>query len=431
MGGNMKVKQIKGMEVLDSRGNPTVEVEITLIHANKNITARGIAPSGASTGKYEAYELRDKDTKRYHGKGVLKAVSKVNKNVSRAVKNKSFTQNSFDRALIRMAGLQKARLGSNTTTAASLAFLNASAKANRKWVYEYLGGKILPVPFMNIINGGAHAGNGLAIQEFMIVPYGAKTFAQAVQWCSEIYHTLGNNLRKSFTKSAVNVGDEGGFAPPMTHSTQALASIDWAIEECGYKNKVGIAIDAAASEFYNRNYNIDKGSLTTSELVEYYENMVAEFDIVSIEDPFHEDDYYMFSELNKILTSVQIVADDLTVTNIKRIKKAVQVNAMNTLLMKVNQIGTVTEAYEAFKYCLSKNMPTMVSHRSGETEDTTIADICVGLETGQIKTGAPVRGERTAKYNQLMRIETRLGKNAKYAGINFMKFGRKANVLEK
>lgn len=427
----MKIKQIKGMEVLDSRGNPTIEVEITVTHANKNITARGIAPSGASTGKYEAYELRDKDTKRYHGKGVLKAVSKVNKNVSRAVKNKSFTQNSFDRKLIRMAGVQKARLGSNTTTAASLAFLNASAKANHKWVYEYLGGKVLPVPFMNIINGGAHAGNGLAIQEFMIAPYGAKTFAQAVQWCSEIYHTLGNNLTKSFTKSAVNVGDEGGFAPPMTHSTQALASIDWAIEECGYKNKVGIAIDAAASEFYDRNYNIDKGSLTTSELVEYYENLVSEFNIVSIEDPFHEDDYYMFSELNKILMSVQIVADDLTVTNIKRIKKAVQVNAMNTLLLKVNQIGTVTEAYEAFKYCLSKNVPTMVSHRSGETEDTTIADICVGLETGQIKTGAPVRGERTAKYNQLMRIETRLGKNAKYAGINFMKFGRKANVLEK
>jgi len=427
----MKIKQIKGMEVLDSRGNPTVEVEITVTHANKNITARGIAPSGASTGKYEAYELRDKDTKRYHGKGVLKAVSKVNKNVSRAFKNKSFTQNSFDRKLIRMAGVQKARLGSNTTTAASLAFLNASAKANHKWVYEYLGGKVLPVPFMNIINGGAHAGNDLAIQEFMIVPYGAKTFAQAVQWCSEIYHTLGNNLRKSFTKSAVNVGDEGGFAPPMTHSTQALASIDWAIEECGYKNKVGIAIDAAASEFYDRNYNIDKGSLTTSELVEYYEKLVSEFDIVSIEDPFHEDDYYMFSELNKILMSVQIVADDLTVTNIKRIKKAVQVNAMNTLLLKINQIGTVTEAYEAFKYCLSKNVPTMVSHRSGETEDTTIADICVGLETGQIKTGAPVRGERTAKYNQLMRIEARLGKNAKYAGINFMKFGRKANVLEK
>lgn len=422
------VKKITGMEVIDSRGNPTIEVEITLKKGNKTFTGRGIAPSGASTGIYEAWELRD-GGKRYHGNGVKKAVKKV-ATLSKKIVNKKFTQKTFDDLLCQLGGPNKKNLGANTTTAASFAFLNTSAKINNKWVYEYLGGKVLPVPFMNIINGGKHAGNRLAIQEFMIVPYGAKSFAEALQMGSEVYHALGKHLVDIYGPSAKNVGDEGGFAPPMTESDEALSAIQWAIEEMGYNGKVVMAIDAAASEFYDRMYNIDGVSLTPSELLEYYEELVASYPIISIEDPFHQDDFLMFHELKEVLPNVQIIGDDLTVTNIIRIKNAVEHDSIDTLLLKVNQIGTVYEAYQAFKYCLSHDIRTMISHRSGETEDITIAELAVGLETGQIKTGAPARGERTAKYNQLLRIEKRLGKRAKYAGKKFREFGKKTKKLE-
>ncbi|MCD6227086.1 phosphopyruvate hydratase [Candidatus Micrarchaeota archaeon] len=426
----MIIKDMKGIEILDSRGNPTIEIDIT-IKSKKTVTARGIAPSGASRGEYEAWELRD-GGRRYLGKGVLKAVNNV-KLILKHTKNKKFTQKTFDEKLCNIAGPNKKKIGGNTTTAASLAFLNASAKLKGKWVYEYLGGKVLPVPFMNIINGGRHAGNRLAIQEFLIVPFGAKTFKQAVQWNSEIYHTLGKYLVDIYGPTAKNVGDEGGYAPPMENTEQALSAIYWAIEELGYNGKVGMAIDAAASEFYDKMYNIDGASMTPPELLEYYEQLIAEYPIVSIEDPFEQNDYRMFSELRKTFsnTNVQIIADDLTVTNLSRVKRAIDEGSMDTLLLKVNQIGTVYEAYEAFKYCLSHGVRTMISHRSGETEDTTIADLAVGLETGQIKSGAPARGERTAKYNQLLRIEERLGKKAKYAGKDFRKYGRKIRMFER
>ncbi|MCC7571551.1 enolase [Candidatus Micrarchaeota archaeon] len=424
----MLVKKIIGREVLDSRSNPTVEVELILANGSKQVTERGIAPSGASRGTHEAWELRD-GGKRFLGKGVSKALKGVEK-LDKSFKNKKFTQKKFDEKLCGLAGPNKKSIGGNTTTAASFAFLNASAKLQDKWVYELMGGTVLPVPFFNVINGGQHAGNKLSIQEFMIAPYGAKSFKEALRWGSEIYHTLGKNLVLKYGSSAKNVGDEGGYAPPIQHSEDALHAIEYSIEELGYKGKVGIALDAAASEFYDNMYNIDGMSLTGPELIDHYERMAAEFPLISIEDPFDQEDFHMFAELRKSLNHIQIVADDLTVTNLQRVKRAIDGECMDTLLLKVNQIGTVYEAYETFKYCLSKNVGTMVSHRSGETEDTTIADLVVGLETNQIKTGAPARGERTAKYNQLLRIEERLGKKAKYAGKNFKKIGKRVSVFE-
>ncbi len=425
-----KIKRLHAREILDSRGNPTIEVDI---HIGTKIS-RGIAPSGASTGIHEALELRDNDLTRFKGKGVLKAVENVNTLINKTLKGKDVLKhNKLDRKLIELDGTEtKSKLGANATTAVSMAMLKAAAKANKKEVYEYLNGNILPVPLMNIINGGEHAGNSLAIQEFMIVPLFASSFKEAVQWCSEVYHTLGKYLSVNYGKSSKNVGDEGGYAPNFKTSEEALNAIVHAIKESGYEDKIFIALDAAASSFYNKHlntYSIDGSVLEAYEMVDYYENLVARYPIVSIEDPFDEEDFDSFSILNKrIGEDVQIIGDDLTVTNIKRIKKAIHQNSMNALLLKVNQIGTIAESFEAVKMCYDKGLSVVVSHRSGETEDTLIADLAVGLETGQIKTGAPARAERTAKYNRLIRIEEKLGKKAEYAGVNFRNLKRKKNL---
>lgn len=425
-----KIKKLNAREILDSRGNPTVEVELYI--GIKSF--RGVAPSGASTGIHEALELRDNDPIRFEGKGVLKAIENVNTIIGDVLKGKDVLRhNKLDRQLIKLDGTPtKSKLGANATTAVSMAMLKAAAKINKTEVYEYLGGNILPVPMMNIINGGQHAGNSLAIQEFMILPLFASSFKEAVQWCSEVYHILGKYLSINYGKSSKNVGDEGGYAPNFKTSEEALDAIVHAIKEAGYEDKIFIGLDAAASAFYNKHTNaylIDGKNLEAYEMVDYYENLVARYPIVSIEDPFDEEDFDSFSILNKrIGEEVQIIGDDLTVTNINRIKKAITHKSMNALLLKVNQIGTIAESFEAVKMCYEKGLNVVVSHRSGETEDTLIADLAVGLETGQIKTGAPARAERTAKYNRLLRIEERLGKKAEYAGVNFRTLKRKKSL---
>ncbi|MFA5381559.1 MAG: phosphopyruvate hydratase [Candidatus Micrarchaeia archaeon] len=425
-----KIKKLFAREILDSRGNPTIEVDLYI----GTKISRAAAPSGASTGIHEALELRDNDIKRFKGKGVLKAVENVNTKINNLLKGEEISiHNKLDRKMIKLDNMQnKSNLGANATTAVSMAMLKAAAKAERKEVYEYLGGTILPIPMMNIINGGQHGGNSLAIQEFMILPIMASSFKEAIQWGSEVYHNLGKYLEVNYGKNSKNVGDEGGYAPNFKTSEEALNAITYAIKESGYEGKVFIGLDAAASSFYNKHTNryfIDGKNLESYELVDYYENLVAKYPIISIEDPFDEEDFNSFSILNKrIGEDVQIIGDDLTVTNIQRIEKAISQNSMNTLLLKVNQVGTIAESFEAVKVCYQRGLNVVVSHRSGETEDTLIADLAVGLETGQIKTGAPARTERTAKYNRLLRIEEKLGKNAVYAGVNFKTLKRKKNL---
>lgn len=425
-----KIKKIWAREILDSRGNPTIEVDLEV----GTKLSRAVAPSGASTGIHEALELRDKDFARFNGKGVLKAVENVNNIINNELKGKDILKHhKLDRKLIKLDGTEsKSNLGANATTAVSMAMLKAAAKANKKEVYDYLGGTVLPVPMMNIINGGEHAGNSLAIQEFMILPLMAPSFKEAIRWGSEVYHTLGKYLSVNYGKSSKNVGDEGGYAPNFKTSEEALNAITYAIKEAGYEDKIFIGLDAAASSFYNKHtntYSIDGKNLETYEMVDYYENLVAKYPIISIEDPFDEEDFNSFSILNKrIGEDIQIISDDLTVTNIERTSRAIKQDSMNALLLKVNQIGTLAETFETVKLCYEKGLNVIVSHRSGETEDTLIADLAVGLETGQIKTGAPARSERTAKYNRLIRIEEKLGKNAVYAGINFRSLKRKKNL---
>jgi len=425
-----KIKKIYAREILDSRGNPTIEVDLYIGVK----LSRASAPSGASTGIHEALELRDNDPKRFHGKGVLKAVENVNTIINSALKGKDVSRhNKLDRKLIELDGTpSKSKLGANATTAVSMAMLKAAAKIKKQEVYEYLNGTVLPVPMMNVINGGVHAGNSLAIQEFMILPLMATSFKEAIRWGSEVYQTLGKYLAVTYGKSSKNIGDEGGYAPNIKTSEEALNAIMYAIKEAGYEDKIFIGLDAAASSFYNKhtsNYLIDGKNMEPNEMVDYYENLVARYPIISIEDPFDEEDFNSFSILNKrIGGDIQIVGDDLTVTNIIRLKKAISQNSINALLLKVNQIGTIAESFEAVKLCYEKGLNVVVSHRSGETEDTIIADLAVGLETGQIKTGAPARAERTAKYNRLMRIEEKLGKKASYAGVNFRNLKRKKSL---
>ncbi len=412
----VKIVKVKAREILDSRGNPTVEAEVTA--GRKTFT--GSAPSGASTGSYEALELRDGDPSRYHGKGVLKAVENINTRVAKALKGKPVeTLAELDRTVIKLDGTKnKSNLGANATTAVSFALMKAVAHAHRKEVYEYLGGSTLPVPFLNIINGGKHAGNGLSIQEFMVVPLGVKSFREAMESASEIYHSLKGYLREVYGREAINVGDEGGFAPPMRKTQEALDALVKVIEGSGYGREVKIAIDAAASEFYNKHtnrYYIDNKQLEPFELLEYYTSLVNTYPIVSIEDPFHEDDFDSFAILTKRLKNrVEIVSDDLTVTNPDRVKTAIKKGSMTTVLIKVNQIGTVTETLDVVRQCYREGVGVMISHRSGETEETIIADLAVGLNAGKIKSGAPARGERVAKYNRLLRIEEKLGDRSGY-----------------
>lgn len=421
----MRIDRVWAREVLDSRGNPTVEAEIT-VNGHK---IRAIAPSGASTGTWEAHELRDGGN-RYSGKGVLKAVNNVRTEISNVLVGMDPSdQESIDQAMIDLDGTSnKRRLGANATVAVSLAVAKAGAMSRGIPVYEHIGKNnvTIPVPMFNIINGGMHAGGNLKIQECMIVPAGSPTFSECLRAAAEIYTSLKELLFKKYGPLAINVGDEGGFAPPMDTVAEALGAITEAASQAGYTpgKDIFLAIDAAASEFYiNEKYEVDEMSLTAGELADHYAALSKEFPLISIEDPFFEDDFDTTAELTrKIGKSVQIVGDDLFVTNTERLLRGIDMGAANALLLKVNQIGTVSESDRAASASFDNNYHVVVSHRSGESEDTTIADLSVGWGTGQIKTGAPARGERTAKYNRLLRIEEELGSKAVFPGIKAFRF---------
>ncbi|MGV8177031.1 MAG: phosphopyruvate hydratase [Candidatus Bilamarchaeaceae archaeon] len=399
-----KITKVLGREVLDSRGNPAVEAEVWC----GNACGRAIAPSGASTGSHEAKELRDGGP-RFGGKGVLKAVANVNGKIAKALAGMDCSdQEGVDAMMREVDGTpDKSGLGANAIIAVSMAAADCSAKLAGKELYEMFGGKKLPVPMLNIINGGKHAGNGLAVQEFMIQPKGAKSFSEAMRASCEIYHALGKRLVKKYGVTAKNVGDEGGYAPPISNCEDALSEIQGAVEECGYAKEVRICVDAAASEFFaDSRYKIDGKELDAGGLADYYILLAGKYPISSLEDPFAEDEFGSFADLTRRAGSkMQIVGDDLLVTDPERIRRGVREKSCNALLLKVNQIGTVSEAVEAARIAQKAGWKVVVSHRSGETEDTFIADFTVGIGAGQIKAGAPARGERTAKYNRLLRIE--------------------------
>ena len=429
-----KILNVKAREILDSRGNPTVECDVI----TENGLFRAAVPSGASTGVYEALELRDGDKKRYMGKGVLKAVENVNKRIAPLVLGMDPTkQKEIDQKMISSDGTEnKSSFGANAILAVSMAVCKAGAESKKVSLYQHIADLagvrevILPVPSFNVINGGKHAGNELAMQEFMLLAVDAPSFAEGLRYGTEVFHTLRGIIKEKYGQNAVNAGDEGGFAPNVKDAKEALNLLTQAIEKAGYKGKVRIGMDVAASEFFDadkKQYNLtfkskDATWKTGEELGEYYEDLAKSYDIVSIEDPFDQDDFDSYAKLTALIgKEVQIVGDDLLVTNPKRIKIGIEKKACNSLLLKVNQIGTVTESIDACKMAQAAGWGVMVSHRSGETEDSFIADLVVGLRTGQIKTGAPCRSERLAKYNQLMRIEEELGSKAKYAGAKFRK----------
>lgn len=406
----MKIANVIGREILDSRGNPTVEVDVIL---ENGVMGRASVPSGASTGEREALELRDGDS-RYMGKGVLKAVSHVNNELKKLVVGMDvFDQEGLDRAMIKLDGTKtKSKLGANAILGVSMASLKAAAKAKGLPLYKYVGeGRTLPKPMMNIINGGAHADNNLDFQEYMIIP-NADTIKERVRIGAEVFHTLKNVLKeKGYVTS---VGDEGGFAPNLKSNQEGFDLIVEAIKKAGYKPgiDVNLAIDVAASEFYNNGKYELKGenkSLTTEELITYYEDLINKYPIISIEDPVDENDWEGFSLITKKLgDKIQLVGDDLFVTNIECLQKGIDNHAGNAILLKVNQIGTITETIEAINLARKNGYKTIISHRSGETEDTTIASLAVGLDLGQIKTGSMSRTDRICKYNELIRIEEEL-----------------------
>ncbi len=404
-----KIRKIKAREILDSRGNPTVEVDV---YTGAGM-ARAAVPSGASTGKHEAIELRD-GGKRYGGKGVLTAVGNVNGIIAKHLSGQDVrVQAEIDEELINLDGTEnKGKLGANALLGVSMAVCKAAAMGKNVPLFTHIASladnkkMVLPIPSMNVINGGAHAGNSLEIQEFMIQPF-ANSFAESLRMGAETYHTLKGIIKKKHGKDAINVGDEGGFAAPLNDTQEALELIMSAIEEAGYHGKIEIALDAAASGFYkDGSYSLDGKKLNTEELVDFYKELASKYPIISMEDPFDEEDWHGFAALTeKLGEKVTVIGDDLLVTNVKRIMKAIDMQACNGLLLKVNQIGTVTEAIRAAKISMENKWKVMVSHRSGETSDDFIADLVVGLGTGLIKTGAPCRSERNAKYNQLLRIE--------------------------
>lgn len=402
----MRITSIWARQILDSRGNPTVEVEVIA----DGVMGAAAAPSGASTGKHEAVELRD-GGRAYLGKGVMKAVSNVNEIIAPALIGQDASEpDKIDLKMRELDGTKdKSNLGANAMVAVSMAVYRVAGLLQDKVLYDYLGGNTLPRAMFNILNGGKHAGGKLAIQEFMIMP-SADTFAERLMIASEVYHILGKELGKRYGPSAVNVGDEGGYAPQIEGTEDALNAIVDAIDKAGYGDRCDLALDAAASSFYEKGkYNVDGKKMGDAELLDFYAGLADSFNIVSIEDPFYEEDFESFAALNKKLKGkVQIVGDDLLVTNISRIKESIKHDSVSALLLKVNQIGTVSEALEAVDLCRKNNMKIVVSHRSGETEDSFIADLAVGINAGQIKAGAPARGERTSKYNQLLRIEERL-----------------------
>jgi enolase len=417
-----KIIKIGAREILDSRGNPTVESYVFTTGG----LSRASVPSGASTGKYEALELRD-GGRRYLGEGVLKAVSNVNDVIAKKFVGQDCTkQKEADELMIELDGtLNKSNLGANAILAVSMAICKAGALESNLPLYEYIAklvdsrGVTLPIPQMNVINGGMHAGIKNDFQEHMIIPFGAKTYSDALRMCSETYHTLKKNLKEKFGNSAILVGDEGGFVPPLKSVDERLKFMSEAIEELGYTKEFGLAIDAASSEFYGKGrYSIMEKNYSSGELTDFYSDMCKKFRIISIEDGLSEDDWDGWIRLNsKLGKRIQIVGDDLLVTNVERIRKAVKLDACNALLLKLNQIGTVTEALAAFGSAREAGWNVIVSHRSGSTEETFFADLVVGLDAGQFKYGAPARSERTCNYNQLLRIEEELGRKAKYSRI--------------
>lgn len=420
-----KIKSIIAREILDSRGNPTIEVDLTL---SDNSFGRAAVPSGASTGKYEAVELRDGDKKRYAGKGVLNAVSNVNKVIFPKIKNKEFSQRELDNFLISLDGTEnKGKLGANAILGVSLAFAHAVAKSNKQPLYTYFA-KIsktqnqvqLPVPMMNILNGGKHAEKSTDFQEFMIVPHGFKTFSEALRAGTEVFHVLKKILHDKGLSTTV--GDEGGFAPSLPNNESAAALVLEAITKAGYKPKtqISIALDVAASELYSEGKYVlatEDKKLTSAEMVDYYVDLATKYPIISIEDALDEDDWEGYALLTKKLgKKVQLVGDDLFVTNVSRLQRGIDTKIANSILIKVNQIGTVSETIDSINLANKNGYTAIMSHRSGETEDATISDFAVGSGVGQIKTGSLSRSDRTAKYNQLLRIEEALGKKSIYRG---------------
>lgn len=419
----VEIIDVFAREVLDSRSNPTVEVEVQLEDGSMG---RAIVPSGASTGEYEAVELRDGDKSRYNGKGVLKAVKNVNDIIApELIGMNVYDQTLIDKTMIELDGTDnKAKLGANAILGVSLAAARAAANSLGLPIYQYIGGvnaKVLPVPMMNILNGGKHADNNVDIQEFMIMPVGAKKFSDALRMCSEVYHSLKKTLSSKGYNTAI--GDEGGFAPDLKSNEEAIQVIVEAISNAGYKpgEQVAIAIDTASSELYKEDgkYHLagEGRVLTSSEMVDFYESLVNKYPIVSLEDGLSENDWDGWKLLTeKLGKRIQLVGDDLFVTNTKRLSTGIKKGVANSILIKLNQIGTLTETIDAIEMAERAGYTAVVSHRSGETEDTTIADLVVAMNAGQIKTGAPARTDRVAKYNQLLRIEEELGEVAEYLG---------------
>jgi enolase len=413
------IKSVHAREILDSRGNPTVEVEVEL---DDKTIGRAAVPSGASTGAFEAAELRDGGA-RYLGKGVQTAVNNVNKKIAPVVIGlDAQAQRDLDVKMIELDGSKnKSNLGANAILGVSLATARAVALSKNQSLFKYLGGpeaKTLPVPMMNILNGGAHADTNVDIQEFMIAPIGAENFKESIRWGAEIYHSLKSVLKKKGL--ATSIGDEGGFAPNLESNRAALDLILVAIESAGFKagSQIALAMDVAATEFFaDGKYKFEGKQLTSDQMIDYYSELVQSYPLVSIEDPLDEDDWSGWAKLTANLgEKIQIVGDDLFVTNPERLQRGIDSKTANALLVKVNQIGSLTETIDAVNLAHKNNYKSMMSHRSGETEDTTIADLAVALNCGQIKTGAPARSERVAKYNQLLRIEEELGSSAVYAG---------------
>jgi len=422
-----KIKEVRAREILDCRGEPTVEVDVLTFGGS---LGRASVPSGRSTGRYEAFELRD-GGRRYLGKGVLRAVQNVNEIIAPALKGKDVrNQREIDEQLIELDGTEnKSRLGANAIVGVSLAVAKAAAEELGIPLYRYIGGTnacILPVPFMNLINGGKLAATELDFQEHMVVPVGAKSFSEAIRMGAEVYYELGKVLAEKWGRHSLNVADEGGYTPPgMKDPRDALEAELKVVEELGYGNKFVLGLDVAASHLYNektKKYMLMGKEVSREALMDFYEELVSAYPVKSIEDPLEQEDFEGFAELTRSL-GIQIIGDDLFVTNVKRLEKGIMMKAANAILLKVNQIGTLSEALDTAQLAFRNNYAVQVSERSGQTEDAWLADITVGLNAGQIKTGAPCRSERTAQYNQLLRIEEELGKAAKYAGMQALKVG--------
>ncbi len=433
----MEIVKVLGREILDSRGNPTVEADV---HLADGTMGRAAVPSGASTGEHEAVELRDGDKSRYQGKGTRKAVENIQKTISPALAGlDAADQTLIDRTMTSLDGTpNKGKLGANAILAVSMAAARASAESEVVPLYRYLGGvnaRVLPVPMMNVINGGAHADNSVDVQEFMITPIGASSFREALRMGAETFHTLKNVLKKRGYSTAV--GDEGGFAPNLKSNEEALEVLMNAIEQAGYKpgEQIALAVDPAASEFYDKSRKkyvfkkSDKSEKTPEQMVEFWSRWVGQFPIISIEDGMAEDDWEGWKQLTDALGSkLQLVGDDVFVTNSERLQRGIEEGVANSILVKVNQIGSLTETLEAMRLAASANYTAIISHRSGETEDPFIADLAVGTNAGQIKTGSASRTDRIAKYNQLLRIEEQLGEGAVYLGEQA--FRQKANARQ-